>query len=90
MAKVTRDRLLVKKGKEKGLITAIAGSLTAGNIESVATLSPDYVGFRSAITTGPARGSEGVDLKRALKIREKVKTAQLPSRHKETGSYQNV
>jgi len=42
----------VAAGTDAGLLTGLAGSLTEGDIESLLPLRPDYLGFRSALTTG--------------------------------------
>jgi len=42
----------ITEGRRHDLLTGLAGSLTAAEIPRLAALSPDYLGFRSALTSG--------------------------------------
>ncbi|MBV8538284.1 MAG: (5-formylfuran-3-yl)methyl phosphate synthase [Alphaproteobacteria bacterium] len=46
----------VQRGRDKGLLTGLAGSLSARDVPDLLTLSPDYLGFRSALATGGRSG----------------------------------
>jgi (5-formylfuran-3-yl)methyl phosphate synthase len=45
----------VKKGKELGLVTGLAGSLRNEDIEPLLHLGPDYLGFRGALCSDRSR-----------------------------------
>ncbi|HTP83718.1 MAG TPA: (5-formylfuran-3-yl)methyl phosphate synthase [Alphaproteobacteria bacterium] len=46
----------VRQGRSRGLLTGLAGSLSAEDVPDLLTLSPDYLGFRSALATGGRAG----------------------------------
>jgi dihydroneopterin aldolase len=46
----------VQKGRARGLLTGLAGSLSARDVPDLLALSPDYLGFRSALAVGGRAG----------------------------------
>jgi uncharacterized protein (UPF0264 family) len=48
----------VTQARALGLLVGLAGSLTADDIEPMAALCPDYLGFRGALCRDRARGGE--------------------------------
>jgi (5-formylfuran-3-yl)methyl phosphate synthase len=42
----------ISDARRHGLLAGLAGSLTAGDVPRLLPLGPDYLGFRSALTTG--------------------------------------
>ncbi|VAX24534.1 hypothetical protein MNBD_NITROSPINAE02-1986 [hydrothermal vent metagenome] len=70
---------ILEESKTLGLTTALAGCLDMGDIEKLASLAPDYAGFRSAITIGKERGSDGVDCAKAMLLKEKLSSIQTES-----------
>jgi len=47
----------VRRGKELGLLTGLAGSLQLTDIPLLSALAPDYLGFRTALCQGGRRTS---------------------------------
>ncbi|MBC8130364.1 MAG: dihydroneopterin aldolase, partial [Rhizobiaceae bacterium] len=56
---LTELRVFVERCRALGLLSGLAGSLEAPDIPRLAVLSPDYLGFRSALTAG--RREDAVD-----------------------------
>lgn len=50
----------VTAGRAAGLVTGLAGSLRARDVAGLASMDPDYLGFRGALCTGSRRES-GID-----------------------------
>ena len=46
----------VRRGRERGLLTGLAGSLSVRDVPDLLTLVPDYLGFRSALAAGGRTG----------------------------------
>ncbi len=46
----------VQSARARGLLTGLAGSLSVRDVPALLTLSPDYLGFRSALTAGGRTG----------------------------------
>jgi dihydroneopterin aldolase len=46
----------VRRGRKRGLLTGLAGSLSARDVPDLLTLVPDYLGFRSALSAGGRTG----------------------------------
>jgi uncharacterized protein (UPF0264 family) len=61
----------VKKGKELGLVTGLAGSLRNEDIEPLLHLAPDYLGFRGALCSGRSR-HQAIDLLAVRAIRQRI------------------
>ncbi len=70
---------ILERSRELGLMTALAGALDIDHIEKLASLAPDYAGFRSAITAGEDRGSEGVCISKATLLKEKLSSIPIES-----------
>lgn len=63
---------ILSQAKNHGLMTAVAGSLDLEDIDQLTSLEPDYIGFRSAIISGKQRGDEGVDVKKVMRLKNKL------------------
>lgn len=61
-----------------GLFVALAGSLCVGDLAGVTRVNPDYAGFRSAIASN-GRGASGVDVAKALEIRRRLASIEVPA-----------
>jgi dihydroneopterin aldolase len=46
----------VRRGRDRGQLTGLAGSLSPQDVPDLLTLSPDYLGFRSALAAGGRTG----------------------------------
>ncbi len=68
-------RAHVENGRGYGLMTALAGSLGADEIETLAAISPDWAGFRTAITNNGKRGKEGVSRRKTALLKSRLTTA---------------
>ncbi len=66
---------IVSESSSLGLTSALAGSLGADDIEIIAQVRPDYIGFRSAVTSNGERGTVGVDSGKALTLKMAVTAA---------------
>ena len=64
----------VKKGKELGLVTGLAGSLRNEDIEPLLHLGPDYLGFRGALCSGRSR-HQAIDPLAVRAIRQRIPKA---------------
>jgi len=64
----------VEKGRHYGLMTALAGSLGIDEIETLAAISPDWAGFRTAITNDGKRGREGVSRRKTALLKSRLTT----------------
>jgi uncharacterized protein (UPF0264 family) len=49
-------RSFVARGRARKLLTGLAGSLRLSDVDALAHLEPDYLGFRSALTRGERAG----------------------------------
>lgn len=68
----------VAAARRHGLFTGLAGSLRLSDVAAVARLSPDYLGFRSALTAG--RRADALDLHAVRAIRAALDQASAPAR----------
>ena len=66
-----RLREFVMQARGLDLLVGLAGSLTAGDIEPMVALRPDYLGFRGALCRGGARGGE-LDPTAIRRVRERM------------------
>ena len=64
----------VRRGKELGLVTGLAGSLRNEDIEPLLHLGPDYLGFRGALCSGRSR-HQAIDLMAVRAIRQRIPKA---------------
>lgn len=48
----------VRRARSRRLMVGLAGSLRIEDVDTLAALAPDYLGFRGAVCNGHARGSE--------------------------------
>jgi (5-formylfuran-3-yl)methyl phosphate synthase len=64
----------VRKGKELGLVTGLAGSLRNEDIEPLLHLGPDYLGFRGALCSGRSR-HQAIDPLAVRAIRQRIPKA---------------
>ncbi len=61
---------IISEAKGYKLMTALAGSLRAEDIDELSVVAPDWVGFRSAITTNGNRDEPGVDPGKVLRLKD--------------------
>ncbi len=61
---------IVSEARSFNLMTALAGSLCAEDIDELSVVAPDWVGFRSAITTNGNRGEPGVDPLKVMRLKD--------------------
>lgn len=66
---------IISEARGLKLMTALAGSLGADDIEEVAVAAPDFVGFRSAITIKGNRNAHGVDPFKVSLLKNRLKKA---------------
>jgi dihydroneopterin aldolase len=64
----------VRRGKELGLVTGLAGSLRNEDIEPLLHLGPDYLGFRGALCSGRSR-HQAIDPMAVRAIRQRIPKA---------------
>ncbi len=69
---VSELKAVLDDAEKRGLMTALAGSLDINSLDIVVEIMPNFVGFRSAITTSGDRGSIGVDVEKAGKIKKRI------------------
>lgn len=60
----------VERGKSRGLLTGLAGSLRLRDIDVLLPLQPDYLGFRSALCRGGRQ--QGIDPRLLMAIRHRI------------------
>jgi uncharacterized protein (UPF0264 family) len=68
----------IAAARRTGLFTGLAGSLRLSDVAAVARLSPDYLGFRSALTAG--RRADALDLQAVRAVRGALDQASAPAR----------
>lgn len=59
---------IISRARALGLQTALAGALGEAHLPILGELSPDWAGFRTALTANGDRAREGVDRMRALAL----------------------
>lgn len=76
-----RDTLaaFVHQGKKLGLLTGLAGSLRVEDITGLSALTPDYLGFRSALCQGGKRTSR-ISASAIARVRARLDDARLSER----------
>ncbi len=68
----------VDRAKHSGLLTGLAGSLTAADIDELLALAPDYLGFRGALCAAEGRNGE-LDGDTARRIRKMIPRSPTPA-----------
>jgi len=63
------------EAKGLGLRTALAGGLDMEHMDEVARAAPDFVGFRSAITSEGEREKSGIDRAKINKLKMRIRLA---------------
>jgi uncharacterized protein (UPF0264 family) len=76
---IARLSEFVRKAKQLGLLTGLAGSLRREDVEPLLTTGADYLGFRTALCTGQSRTAE-IDPEAMATIRACLSRAGLPAR----------
>jgi uncharacterized protein (UPF0264 family) len=61
----------INKAKENTLLSGLAGSLTRGDIKTLMTLNPDYLGFRGALCTQGNRVST-LEYKAVVRLKKEM------------------
>lgn len=82
--KISALAAFVACARESGLVSGLAGSLRLADIPALAALGADYLGFRSALTTGDRRGDLDPTALRA--VRNALDEAIPPARSCESSS----
>jgi len=68
-------KTIIDEGKNLGLKTALAGGLDLQHIDEISRISPDWIGFRAAITTEGVREKIGIDRSKVNKLKMMIRLA---------------